>query len=251
MASISRFCSEALNWSGRAGRSGAGKCRGMRRALLAASCVVSMAVWGAVSSLARSGVPDRTEDRLVIGVVKLLSAPIDLSRNVLEALAAKHAEVLETGDDFWPKTVDAIMSRKEVQEAVEKRVRSNFSDNRDVYLRLTQQLPVLADTLAKTLAFDDRGTVDGKPMDEVLRRMHTAPLVARRALIARAIDPSNGASGELVERIVAFPEIVSGMESYLLGLRSSNDPKARALAFRYAVARGLAVTELGTVRRAR
>src|SRR5258708_819426 len=106
-----------------------------------------MAVFGAMSSLARSGVSDRTEDRLCIGVVKLLSAAIDLSRNVLETLAAKHAEVLETGDDFWPKTVDAVMSRREVQEALEKRVRSNFSDNRDVYLRLTQQLPDLADTL--------------------------------------------------------------------------------------------------------
>jgi hypothetical protein len=50
-----------------------------------------------------------------------------------------------------------------------------------------------ADTLAKTLAFDDRGTVDGKPAVEVLRRMRTAPPGAQRALVARATDPSNGA----------------------------------------------------------
>src|SRR5262249_59760965 len=46
-----------------------------------------------------------------------------------------------------------------------------------------------------------------------------------------------------VQRIVSFPEIVSGMEGYVLGLRSSNGPKARVLAFRYAVARGLDLTE--------
>src|SRR5262249_39557698 len=149
-----RFCGNPLKWS-EASRSRPGKRREMRRAVVAASCTLSMAVFGAASSLARSGVPDGTEDRLVVGVVKLLSAPIDLSRNVLEALAAKHAEILELGDDFWPKTVDAIMSRREVQQALEKRVRSNFSDNRDVYMRLTQQLPDLADTLAKTIAFDE------------------------------------------------------------------------------------------------
>ena len=237
-----RFCGNPLK-SSETGRLRAGNCREMRHTVLAALCVLSMAVCGAMSSLARSGVPDRTEDRLVVGVVKLLSAPIDPSRNLLEALAAKHAEVLETGDDFWPKTVDAVMSRKEVQEALEKRVRSNFSENREVYARLTRQLPALADTLAKTLAFDDRGTVDGKPMDEVLRRMRTAPPTAQRALVARATDPSNGASGELVERIASSPEIVSGMESQVLGLRSSNDPKARVLAFRYAVARGLEVAD--------
>ena len=198
-----------------------------------------MTICGATPSLARPGVPDKTEDRLVIGVVKLLSAPIDLSPGILEALAAKRSEVLETGDDFWPKTVDAVMSRKEVQEALEKRVRSNFSKNRELYARLTQQLPALADALAKTLSFDDRGMVDGKPVDEVLRRMRAAPPTAQRALIARATDPSNGASDELVERIASFPEIVATLETYVLGLRSSNNPKARVLAFRYAVARGL------------
>ena len=154
--------------------------------------------------------------------MKLLSAPIDLSAGTLKALADKHAEVLENGDDFWPKTVDAVMSRKEVQEALEKRVRSNFSDNRDLYARLTHELPTLADALAKTLSFDEQGMVAGKPIDEVLRRMRKAPPTAQRALIARATDPSNGASDELVERIVSFPEIVAGSESYVLGLRSSN-----------------------------
>jgi hypothetical protein len=134
-----------------------------------------MVICSATLSLVRSGAPNRTEDRLVTGVVKLLSAPIDLPPSVLGALAAKHAEVLEPGDDTWPKTVNAIMSSKEVQEAIEKRVRSNFSDNRDLYARLTQQLPALADALAKTLAFDDRGTVDSKSVDEVLRRMQAAP----------------------------------------------------------------------------
>ncbi|WP_439406141.1 hypothetical protein ACNJX9_32740 [Bradyrhizobium sp. DASA03076] len=243
MASISGFCDDAVNRFGRVGRSGVGGPRTIRRTALATCCFLSMGVFGAMSPLARSGVPDRAEDRLAVGVVKLLSAPIDLSRNVLETLAAKHAEVLEMGDDFWPKTIDAIMSRREVQEALERGLRSNFSDNRDIYLRLTQQLPDLADALAKTIAFDDRGVVDGKPVDEVLRRMRRAPPAAQRALIARAIDPSNGAGGELVERIASFPEIVSGMESYLLDLRSSNDPKARVLAFRYAVARGLPVTD--------
>jgi hypothetical protein len=135
------------------------------------------------------------------------------------------------------------MSRKEVQEALEKRVRSNFSDNRDLYARLTHQLPALADALAKTLSFDEQGMVAGKPIDEVLRRMRTAPPTVQRALIARATDPSNGASDELIERIASFPEIVASSESYLLGLRSSNNPKARVLAFRYAVARGLQVTD--------
>ena len=194
-----------------------------------------MVIWSAVPSLARSGVPDRTEDRLATGLVKLLSAPIDLSPGILGALAAKRGEVLEPGDDFWPKTVDAVMTRKEVQEALEKRVRSNFSENRDLYARLTQQLPALADALASL--------VDGKPVDEVLRRMRAAPPTAQRALIARATDPSNGASDELVERIASFPEIVAGSESYVLGLRSSNNPKARVLAFRYMVARGLQPTD--------
>ncbi|MDH2356899.1 hypothetical protein QCM80_40780 [Bradyrhizobium sp. SSUT112] len=69
-----------------------------------------MVICGATPSFARSGVPDKTEDRPVTGVVKLLSAPIDLSAGTLQALAAKHTEVLENGDDFWPKTVDAVMS---------------------------------------------------------------------------------------------------------------------------------------------
>jgi hypothetical protein len=173
LAQMFRFCREPLKWFDRASRSNTDRGREIGRAVVAISCVLSMVLCSAPPSLARSGVPDRTEDRLVTGVVKLLSAPIDLSPSVLEALAAKHAEVLDLGDDFWPKTVDAIMSRKEVQAALEKRVRSNFSDNRDVYARLTQQLPALADVLAKTLSFDDRGMVDGKPIDEVLRRMQT------------------------------------------------------------------------------
>jgi|GEM_PF-3859171 len=215
----------------------------IRRAVLAALCILPIAIGGAVSSFARSGVPDRTEDRLAAGVVRLLSAPIDLSRNILEALAAKHGEVLGTGDDFWPKTVDAVMSRKEVQEALEKRVQSNFSDSREVYKRLTKPLPILADILARTLVFDERGTVDSKPIDEVLRRMRTAPPPAQRALVARATDSSNGTSGELVERIASSPEIVSGLESQVLALRSSNNEKERVLAFRYAVARGVEVTD--------
>ena len=243
MAQMSRFCREPLKLFGRTSRLGAGRGREIARASLAVSCVLSMVICNATPSFARSGVPDKTEDRLVTGVVKLLSAPIDLSAGTLQALAAKHAEVLENGDDFWPKTVDAVMSRKEVQEALEKRVRSNFSDNRDLYARLTHQLPALADALAKTLSFDEQGMVAGKPIDEVLRRMRTAPPTAQRALIARATDPSNGASDELVERIASFPEIVAGSESYVLGLHSSNNPKARVLAFRYAVARGLQVTD--------
>ena len=205
MAQMFRFCREPLKGFGRASRSNAGRGREIGRATRAVSCVLSMVICSVTPSLARSGVPDRTEDQLVTGVVKLLSAPIDLSPSVLRALAAKHAKFWSRETIFWPKTVDAIMSRKEVQEALEKRVRSNFSDNRDVYVRLTQQLPALADALAKTLAFDDPGMVDGKPIDEVLRRMQTAPPTAQRALIARAIDPSNDASDELVERIASFP----------------------------------------------
>src|SRR5260370_36149457 len=94
----------------------AGRGREIRRATLAVSCVLSMVICSATPSLARSGVPDGTEDRLVTGVVKLLSAPIDVSPSVLGALAAKHAEVLEPGDDFWRKTVGAILSRKKMQE---------------------------------------------------------------------------------------------------------------------------------------
>jgi hypothetical protein len=236
-----RFRRGLLKWFGRASRSSTGVGREVCRAALLAS-VLSAAICGATPSLARSGVPDRTEDRLVIGVVKLLSGPLDRSRAVLEALATKHAEVLEPGDDFWPKTVDAIMSRQEVREALEKRVKSNFSENRDSYARLTQQLPALADALAITLSFDDGGTVDGKPVDEILRRMRTAPTTAQRALIARTIDPSNGASGELLEHIASFPDIVAGAENYVLGLRSLGNAKARNLAFRYALARGLEVT---------
>ncbi|WP_174512575.1 hypothetical protein [Methylocella tundrae] len=236
------FCGRPPKWFSQTIRSNARRERKIGRAALAVSYVLSMVICSAMPSLARSGLPDRTEDRLVTGVVKLLSAPIDLSPSVLGALAAKHAEVLEPGDDFWPKTVDTIMSRKEVQAALEKRVRSNFSDNRDLYARLTKELPTLADALAKTLAFDDRGMVDGRPIDEVLRRMQTAPPTAQRALIARAIDPSNGTSDELVERIASFPEILAATENYVLGLRSASNPKARILAFRYAVARGLEVT---------
>jgi hypothetical protein len=243
LAQIFRFCRDALKWFVQAGRSNAGRGRELGLAALVVPCVLSTTICSLTPSLARSRVPDKTEDRLVVGVVKLLSGPIDLSPSVLEALAAKHSEVLEPGDDFWPKTVDAIMSRKEVQEALEKRVRSYFSDNREVYVRLTQQLPALADALAKTLTFDDRGMVDGKPIDEVLRRMQTAPPTAQRALIARAIDPSNGASDELVERVASFPQILASMENYVLGVRSSSNPKARTLAFRYTVARGLEVTD--------
>jgi hypothetical protein len=241
LARMFRFCREPLKWFGRASRSNAGRARKTGR-VLALSCVLSTIICAATPSLAGSGVPDRTEDRLVTGVVKLLSAPIDLSPGALDALAAKHAEILEPGDDFWPKTVDAIMSRKEVQEALEKRVRSSFSNDRATYAGLTQQLPALADALARTLAFDDRGMVDGKPIDEVLRRMRTGPPTAQRALMARAIDPSNGASDELVERIASFPEIFTAVQGDVLDLRSSSNPKARTLAFRYAVARGLEVT---------
>jgi len=235
------LCREPLEWFGRASRSDTGRPRETGRAALAVSCVLSTIICTATPSLAGSGAPDRTEDRLVTGVVKLLSAPIDLSPGVLDALAAKHAEILEPGDDFWPRTVDAIMSRKEVQEALEKRVRSSFSTDRDVYVRLTQQLPALADALAKTLVFDDRGLVDGKPVDEVLRRMQTAPPSAQRALIARAIDPSYDASDELVEHIASSPSVFAAVQDDVLGLRSSNNPKARILGFRYAVARGLEV----------
>ncbi|WP_145665402.1 hypothetical protein [Bradyrhizobium stylosanthis] len=122
-------------------------------------------------------------------------------------MATKRAEILEPGDDFCPKTIDAIMSRKEVQDALEKRVRSNFSDNRDLYTRLPnscRRSPIRW----RSLRFD---VVDGKPIDEVLRRMRVAPATARRALIATAIEPANGSSDELVERIASRPEITADL----------------------------------------
>jgi hypothetical protein len=108
LAQMFRFCCESLKWFSRAVRSNADRGRGIGRAVFAVSCVLSMVICSATPSRARSGVPDSTEDRLATGVVKLLSAPIDLSPSVLEALAAKHVEVLDPGDDFWPKIVNAI-----------------------------------------------------------------------------------------------------------------------------------------------
>ena len=56
--------------------------------------------------------------------------------------------------------------------------------------------------------------------------MRAAPPAAQRALIARATDPSTVERG-LVERIASPPEIVADVERDVLGLRSSNNPKAR------------------------
>jgi hypothetical protein len=61
--------------------------------------------------------------------------------------------------------------------------------------------------------------------------------------MARAIDPSNNASEDLAERIASTPRMVADVESDVLGLRSSKNPKARILSFRYSLARGLEVPD--------
>ncbi|SCB28427.1 hypothetical protein GA0061099_1004154 [Bradyrhizobium yuanmingense] len=189
----------------------------VRSPAVALAC--SVAAFAATASAFGAEIPSQAEDRFVAGLVKLLSAPVDLAPGVLSALAEKQGEVLETGDAFWPSVVGTVTARREVNEALQVRLRSSFPGNRDLYLRLTRQLPDIADILAKTLVFDGAGTVDGKPVDEVLRRMRMATPAAQRALIARATDATNAASGELIERVASYPEILAGMENDVVGLR--------------------------------
>ncbi|NPU13076.1 hypothetical protein HL666_20100 [Bradyrhizobium sp. 83002] len=166
-----------------------------------------------------------------------MTAPVDLAPEVLTALAAKQGEILDPRDTFWPNIVATVIARRDVNEVLQARIRTSFPGNRDAYLRLTQQLPALADILAQTLVFDSAGTVSGKPVDEVLRRMRVAPPAAQHALITRATDTSNVASAELVTRVASYPQILAGLEHDVDRLRSSSNPKARNLALRYLLSR--------------
>jgi hypothetical protein len=187
--------------------------------------------------------PRPTVDRLAAGLGELLAHPRDVAGPALSALAEKRAEILDPGDVFWPLLLDDIFARPSVTAALTQNAGHYFVTNRATYLRLTQQLPELADAIAATAAFDNQGQAGG-PLDEVLRRMRRPSLTAQRALLARAIDPANARSAELVERIVAEPSVTNLVSESIVALNSSDSDKGRDLALRYASARGLAISDL-------
>ena len=187
--------------------------------------------------------PKPTMDRFAAGLGELLAEPRDVAGPALSALAEKRAETLDPGDIFWPSLLDDIFARPSVAAPLTQNAARHFVMNQATYLRLTQQLPELADAIAATAAFDNQGQAGG-PLDEVLRRMREPGLAAQRALLARAIDPANGRSAELVARIVAEPRVTNLISESIVALNSSDIDKGRDLALRYASARGLAIPDM-------